>query len=93
MPVLRVALAQVDITVGDLAGNAAVILDRTAEACAAGADLVLFPELAITGYPPEDLVFRSSFRARRMFAFPLSTSAGGWCGRCLPARVRKGAQY
>jgi NAD+ synthase (glutamine-hydrolysing) len=63
MPVLRVALAQVDITVGDLAGNAAVILDRTAEACAAGADLVLFPELAITGYPPEDLVFRSSFRA------------------------------
>jgi NAD+ synthase (glutamine-hydrolysing) len=63
MPVLRVALAQVDITVGDLAGNAAVILDRTADACAAGADLVLFPELAITGYPPEDLVFRSSFRA------------------------------
>ena len=63
MPVLRVALAQVDITVGDLAGNAAVILDRTAEACAAGADLVLFPELAVTGYPPEDLVFRSSFRA------------------------------
>ena len=63
MPVLRVALAQVDVTVGDLTGNAAVILDRTAEACAAGADLVLFPELAVTGYPPEDLVFRSSFRA------------------------------
>jgi NAD+ synthase (glutamine-hydrolysing) len=63
MPVLRVALAQIDVTVGDLAGNAAIILDRTAEACAAGADLVLFPELAVTGYPPEDLVFRSSFRA------------------------------
>ena len=59
MPVLRVALAQVDVTVGDFAGNAAVILDRTAEACAAGAYLVLFPELAVTGYPPEDLVFRS----------------------------------
>jgi NAD+ synthase (glutamine-hydrolysing) len=63
MPVLRVALAQIDTTVGDLAGNAAAILDRTAAAAAAGADLALFPELAITGYPPEDLVFRSSFRA------------------------------
>jgi NAD+ synthase (glutamine-hydrolysing) len=63
MPVLRVALAQIDTTVGDLAGNAAAILDRTAVAAAGGADLALFPELAITGYPPEDLVFRSSFRA------------------------------
>ncbi len=63
MPVLRVALAQVDVTVGDLAGNAGIILDRAAAAQTAGADLILFPELAVTGYPPEDLVFRSSFRA------------------------------
>ena len=62
MPQLRVALAQIDVTVGDLAGNAAAVLDRTREAAAAGAHLVTFPEMAITGYPPEDLVFRESFR-------------------------------
>ncbi|PZS16300.1 MAG: NAD+ synthase [Pseudonocardiales bacterium] len=63
MPVLRLALAQVNTTVGDLAGNAGVVLDRTREAAAAGAHLVAFPELAITGYPPEDLVLRRSFRS------------------------------
>ena len=62
MPQLRVALAQIDVTVGDLSGNAAAVLDRTREAAAAGAHLVTFPEMAITGYPPEDLVFRESFR-------------------------------
>jgi NAD+ synthase (glutamine-hydrolysing) len=62
MPQLRVALAQIDVTVGDLAGNVAAVLDRTREAAAAGAHLVTFPEMAITGYPPEDLVFRESFR-------------------------------
>ena len=60
---LRAALAQVDVTVGDLAGNAALIRQRTAVAAAAGAQLVAFPELALTGYPPEDLVLRRSFRA------------------------------
>ncbi|HEY3632766.1 MAG TPA: NAD+ synthase [Jatrophihabitantaceae bacterium] len=63
MPQLRLALAQIDVTVGDLAGNAAAVLDRTREAAAGGARLVAFPEMAITGYPPEDLVFRDSFRA------------------------------
>jgi NAD+ synthase (glutamine-hydrolysing) len=63
MPQLRLALAQIDLTVGDLAGNAAAVLERTREAAAAGAHLVAFPEMAITGYPPEDLVFRESFRA------------------------------
>jgi len=62
MPQLRVALAQIDVTVGDLSGNAAAVLNRTREAAAAGAHLVTFPEMAITGYPPEDLVFRESFR-------------------------------
>ncbi|MGI8696746.1 MAG: NAD+ synthase [Mycobacteriales bacterium] len=62
MPALRIALAQIDTTVGDLPGNAASIIDRAREASAAGAHLVLFPELAITGYPPEDLVLRRSFR-------------------------------
>jgi NAD+ synthase (glutamine-hydrolysing) len=62
VPTLRLALAQVDYTVGDLAGNAAVVLARTREAAAAGAHLVAFPEMTLTGYPPEDLVLRPSFR-------------------------------
>ena len=63
MPGLRLALAQANYTVGDLAGNAAMVLDRTRTAAAAGADLVAFPELTLTGYPPEDLVLRAGFRA------------------------------
>lgn len=63
MPTLRLALAQVNYTVGDLTGNARTVLERTREAAAAGADLVAFPELTITGYPPEDLVLRAGFRA------------------------------
>ena len=58
---MRVALAQIDPTVGDLAGNRALILDRLEQAKATGADLVLFPELAVTGYPPEDLLLRPGF--------------------------------
>jgi NAD+ synthase (glutamine-hydrolysing) len=58
---MRIALAQINSTVGDLDGNAARIVGRTREARAAGADLVLFPELAVTGYPPEDLLFRPDF--------------------------------
>jgi len=60
--VLRIALAQVDLVVGDLAANAATVLDRSRQAAAAGAQLVAFPEMTLTGYPPEDLVLRRSFR-------------------------------
>jgi NAD+ synthase (glutamine-hydrolysing) len=60
---IRVALAQVNYTVGDLAGNAELVIARAREAAAAGADLVAFPELTLTGYPPEDLVLRPGFRA------------------------------
>src|ERR671912_1468986 len=63
MAQLRIALAQVDTTVGDLAGNAETVLSWSRKAADAGADLVLFPEMALTGYPPEDLVFRESFRS------------------------------
>jgi NAD+ synthase (glutamine-hydrolysing) len=59
---LRVALCQVDVTVGALAANAEVIMARTAEAVAAGAHLVAFPEMALTGYPVEDLALRRSFQ-------------------------------
>jgi NAD+ synthase (glutamine-hydrolysing) len=63
VPTLRLALAQVNYTVGDLPGNAAMVLERTREAAAVGAHLVAFPEMTLTGYPPEDLVLRRSFRA------------------------------
>ena len=61
VPQLRVALAQVNPTVGDLDGNARIVLDWTRRAADAGAHLVLFPEMMLTGYPPEDLVLRQSF--------------------------------
>jgi NAD+ synthase (glutamine-hydrolysing) len=59
--VIRLALAQINTVVGDLDGNRDRILRRLAEAREEGAQLVLFPELAITGYPPEDLLHRPSF--------------------------------
>ena len=58
---MRIALAQIDTVVGDLDGNRARIVDRLDEAREAGAELVLFPELAVTGYPPEDLLLRPGF--------------------------------
>src|SRR3954451_20489651 len=60
---LRLALAQVTATVGDIDGNARIVLDWTQRAADAGAHLVLFPEMMLTGYPPEDLVLRRSFVA------------------------------
>ena len=57
----RVALAQINPTVGDLEGNVARIRAGLEQARAVGARLVAFPELAITGYPPEDLLFKSAF--------------------------------
>ena len=58
---MRIALAQINPTVGDLTGNARLIMDWIGRARSQGADLVCFPELAITGYPPEDLVLKPSF--------------------------------
>jgi NAD+ synthase (glutamine-hydrolysing) len=61
MPTLRIALAQVNSTVGDLAGNAASVRRWSRAAADSGAHLVAFPEMMLTGYPIEDLVFRDSF--------------------------------
>ncbi|MEU7566309.1 NAD+ synthase [Streptomyces fradiae] len=61
MPRLRLALNQIDSTVGDLAGNAEAIAHWTRHAAERGAHLVAFPEMALTGYPVEDLALRSSF--------------------------------
>jgi NAD+ synthase (glutamine-hydrolysing) len=60
---LRVALAQINPTVGDLAGNAALITKYTNEAVSAAADVIVFPEMVLTGYPVEDLAMRASFRS------------------------------
>jgi NAD+ synthase (glutamine-hydrolysing) len=61
MRTFRIALAQINTTVGDLDGNAAKIIDYMEQARELQADLVAFPELAITGYPPEDLLFKYQF--------------------------------
>ena len=60
---LRVALAQINPTVGDLAGNAGLIADSVKSAQAQGAHLIVFPEMIVTGYPVEDLALRPSFQA------------------------------
>src|SRR4051794_17893421 len=61
MPQLRLAMAQVDAVLGDLAGNARTVREWTARAADEGAHLVAFPEMVVTGYPVEDLALRRSF--------------------------------
>ena len=61
---MRLALAQINTVVGDLDGNRALILGAARRGPGGGADLVLFPELAVTGYPPEDLLLRPGVRPR-----------------------------
>ena len=77
---LAIALAQLDLTVGDLQGNEASILRARAAAAARGADLVICTELAVTGYPPEDLVLKPAFQrqARAVVeALAAATADGG----------------
>jgi len=61
MAQLRIGLAQVDSTVGDLTGNADVVSSWTQHALEQGCHVVAFPEMVLTGYPPEDLVLRAPF--------------------------------
>ena len=61
MRTFRIAMAQINPTVGDLDGNAGKIIEYIDEGRALGADVIAFPELAITGYPPEDLLFKQGF--------------------------------
>ena len=63
MKTIRIALAQINTTVGDLAGNKKKILDYVAKAKQVSVDIIVFPELVITGYPPEDLLLRKHFVA------------------------------
>ncbi len=78
---VRVALGQLNTTVGDLDGNVARMTEWTARAAGAGADLICFPELAIPGYPPEDLVLRPSFVADNLAALDAlaASTAGSPC--------------
>ncbi len=75
---MRLALAQINAVVGDLSGNRARILAAIGEAKAAGADLAIFPELAVTGYPPEDLLLRPGFlRAARASLDEIAAATDG----------------
>ena len=75
---LRLALAQVDTTVGDLDGNAELVRRATARARAAGAGLVLFPELTLTGYPPRDLLDLPGFVERADRALAALAAPADW---------------
>ncbi len=77
--VLRVALAQLNPTVGDLDGNLAKMIEVYDRAEAAGCDLVAFPELATTGYPPEDLVLKPGFVADNLVALSKLAARTGRC--------------
>src|SRR5580704_988401 len=76
---VRVAACQINTVVGDLEGNARRILDGLAEAEARGADLAVFPELTITGYPPEDLLGRPAFIADNQAVFARVAESTGPC--------------
>ena len=76
---LRIALAQLNPTVGDLDGNVAMICDAYDRAEAAGCDVVAFPELSITGYPPEDLVLKPGFVADNLVALGEVAARTGRC--------------
>lgn len=65
---IRVALAQVDTCVGDIDNNSQTILDWSQRAAHAGADVVVFPEMTVTGYPIEDLALRASFQRAALAA-------------------------
>ncbi len=83
MPRVRVAACQIDTVVGDLSGNAARILDALSAAQRSGADLAVFPELSVTGYPPEDLLGRPAFVADNLAVFAEVAGATGECAAVI----------
>jgi NAD+ synthase (glutamine-hydrolysing) len=93
---MKIALAQINPTVGDFAGNASLIFDFTARAAAEQADLVVFPELSICGYPPADLLEKSAFLARAQqtleeIAAATATGPAILCGAALAAETAAAA--
>ncbi len=91
---MRIALGQINTTIGDFAGNSAKIIDYAQRAAGAGAEVVLFPELSICGYPPRDLVERPWFVARnRETAEQIARQTEGIaviCGLVTPDQRRHG---
>src|SRR6201993_1633543 len=87
--VVKIALGQINPTVGDFSGNASKMIDFAQRAKSAGAGLILFPELSVCGYPPRDLVERPSFVARnRESAERIAAATTGIaiiCGLVTPA--------
>jgi NAD+ synthase (glutamine-hydrolysing) len=93
---VKIALAQINPTVGDFAGNSRLILDFTSRAAEQGADLVVFPELSVCGYPPADLLEKDSFLSRAADALQqiaVQTAGGGpaiLCGAALATNASSG---
>jgi NAD+ synthase (glutamine-hydrolysing) len=91
---VKIALGQINPTVGDFAGNAAKIIEFSHQAQAAGAGLILFPELSVCGYPPRDLVERGSFvQHNRESADRIAVETRGIaviCGLVTPAQAESG---
>jgi len=91
---VKIALGQINPTVGDFSGNAAKIVQFSLQARTAGAGLILFPELAVCGYPPRDLVERPSFVARcRSTVEQIASETRGMaviCGLVTPAEAESG---
>ena len=91
---MKIALGQINPTVGDFSGNAAKIIEFSQRAKAGGAELILFPELSVCGYPPRDLVERPSFVARnRQTAEQIASATRGIsviCGLVTPAESETG---
>ena len=91
---MKIALAQINTTIGDFEGNTAKIIDYSRRALEAGAEVVLFPELAVCGYPPRDLVEKPSFVARNRDALErIKEQTRGIaviCGVVTPAEAETG---
>src|SRR5579859_3971146 len=91
---VKIALGQINPTVGDFTGNAAKMIDYSGRAKAAGAGLILFPELSVCGYPPRDLVERRSFVVHnREAAEHIAAETHGIgviCGMVTPAQAETG---
>jgi len=91
---VKIALGQINPTIGDFSGNAAKIIDFSHRAAAAGAGLILFPELSVCGYPPRDLVERSSFVVQnRQTVQHIAAETVGIaviCGLVTPAKTETG---
>ncbi len=95
---MRIALAQINTTVGDLEGNRRLMVEAASRAFAAGAELVVFPELSLTGYPPRDLVEKQSFLERteeqlhRLAADTAALNVALICGYVARSQTRAGKQ-